>query len=171
VFANITVCSNHYGGLGGGHYTAYALNDDGVWCYYDDSRISENADPKDVVSEAAYVVYFRRKDVDVSDDFPRGLATPTIVTDNMDNNISTVRRPSETSSTNAATAEDMDVDLLEPHNTTDAESHASSKTSTSPMDSNEGGGSNLYGDDDVDEANNGLHYDPASENTVQFPLQ
>ncbi|EEC51068.1 predicted protein, partial [Phaeodactylum tricornutum CCAP 1055/1] len=52
--------SNHYGGLGGGHYTAYALNDDKVWCHYDDSRVTANVEPEEVVSEAAYVLYYRR---------------------------------------------------------------------------------------------------------------
>lgn len=55
--------SNHYGGLGGGHYTAFALNDDREWCYYDDSRITTNKDPQEVVNDAAYVLYYRRKDV------------------------------------------------------------------------------------------------------------
>jgi ubiquitin C-terminal hydrolase len=55
--------SNHYGGLGGGHYTAYALNEDGVWCHYDDSRITSRVEPSDVVSQAAYVLYYRRRDV------------------------------------------------------------------------------------------------------------
>jgi hypothetical protein len=57
--------SNHYGGLGGGHYTAYAINDDGVWCHYDDSRITSHISPSEVVSSAAYVLYYRRRDVPV----------------------------------------------------------------------------------------------------------
>lgn len=57
--------SNHYGGLGGGHYTAYAVNDDGVWCHYDDSRITSHIIPSEVVSSAAYVLYYRRRDVPV----------------------------------------------------------------------------------------------------------
>lgn len=60
--------SNHYGGMGGGHYTAHALNDDGVWCYYDDSHVSTNVDPKEVVSSAAYVLYYRRRDVSLGGD-------------------------------------------------------------------------------------------------------
>ncbi len=36
--------SNHYGGLGGGHYTAFAKND-GQWYEFDDSRVS-NASKK-----------------------------------------------------------------------------------------------------------------------------
>jgi ubiquitin carboxyl-terminal hydrolase 4/11 len=68
--------SNHYGGLGGGHYTAYALNDGGVWCHYDDSRISSNVDPSEVVSQAAYVLYYRRRDVPVGQDFEFTVSTP-----------------------------------------------------------------------------------------------
>jgi len=57
--------SNHYGGLGGGHYTAHILDGDGKWCYYDDSRVTEDVDEKEVLSEAAYVLYYRRQDVPV----------------------------------------------------------------------------------------------------------
>ncbi|OEU18766.1 cysteine proteinase, partial [Fragilariopsis cylindrus CCMP1102] len=52
--------SNHFGGLGGGHYTAYILSDDGTWCNYDDSHVTTNVDPTDVVSASAYVLYYRR---------------------------------------------------------------------------------------------------------------
>ena len=55
--------SNHFGGLGGGHYTAYALSDDGEWCNFDDSRVSTGVKEEEVVSSAAYCLYFRRKDV------------------------------------------------------------------------------------------------------------
>jgi ubiquitin C-terminal hydrolase len=68
--------SNHYGGLGGGHYTAYALNDDGVWCHYDDSRITSHVDPSEVVSQAAYVLYYRRRDVPVRLNFAMISALP-----------------------------------------------------------------------------------------------
>lgn len=71
--------SNHYGGLGGGHYTAYALNDGGVWCHYDDSRITSHVDPSEVVSQAAYVLYYRRRDVPVGLDFEMTLPTPDLV--------------------------------------------------------------------------------------------
>eukprot|EP00591_Stephanopyxis_turris_P012985 CAMPEP_0195528164 /NCGR_PEP_ID=MMETSP0794_2-20130614/30200_1 /TAXON_ID=515487 /ORGANISM="Stephanopyxis turris, Strain CCMP 815" /LENGTH=1436 /DNA_ID=CAMNT_0040659245 /DNA_START=64 /DNA_END=4374 /DNA_ORIENTATION=- len=54
--------SNHYGGLGGGHYTAYA-NNNGQWCHFDDSRVTEGVDEEEVVSRAAYVLYYRRRDV------------------------------------------------------------------------------------------------------------
>jgi hypothetical protein len=60
--------SNHFGGLGGGHYTAYALNDEGEWSNFDDSRVTKNVDESEVVSSAAYVLYYRRRDVKLEDD-------------------------------------------------------------------------------------------------------
>lgn len=54
--------SNHYGGLGGGHYTAYAKNNS-QWCHFDDSKVTEGIHEDDVVSAAAYVLYYRRRDV------------------------------------------------------------------------------------------------------------
>lgn len=55
--------SNHYGGMGGGHYTAYAkYRDDGSWHYYDDSSVRAS-NPDDVQSTAAYVLFYHRKDV------------------------------------------------------------------------------------------------------------
>jgi len=53
--------SNHYGGLGGGHYTAFALDKDGHWCHFDDSVVTE-VDDAAVVSKAAYVLYYRRRE-------------------------------------------------------------------------------------------------------------
>ena len=52
---------NHYGGLGGGHYTAYAKNFvDDKWYYFDDSRVRE-ADPRDSVTGAAYLLFYRKR--------------------------------------------------------------------------------------------------------------
>lgn len=54
--------SNHYGGLGGGHYTAYAVNCyDGQWYYFDDSSVS-SSDAASPVSKAAYVLFYTRRD-------------------------------------------------------------------------------------------------------------
>merc|ERR1712157_642031 len=74
--------SNHYGGLGGGHYTAYALNENNTWGHYDDSRISTDINVKEVISSAAYVLYYRRRNVnfDNTPDFP----LPVIVQDCME---------------------------------------------------------------------------------------
>lgn len=53
--------SNHMGGMGGGHYTAYIKQPDTKsWHLMDDSRTSV-AKPEDVVSEYAYVLFYRRR--------------------------------------------------------------------------------------------------------------
>merc|ERR1712156_451245 len=59
---DLIAVSNHYGGMGGGHYTAYGKNkDDGRWYHFDDSSvtpIAENA----VVTKAAYVLFYQRRE-------------------------------------------------------------------------------------------------------------
>jgi len=52
--------SQHYGGTGGGHYTAICKNIDGNWYEYDDSSCYKASESK-VVSSAAYVIFYRRK--------------------------------------------------------------------------------------------------------------
>ncbi|KAK6909152.1 hypothetical protein I203_103167 [Kwoniella mangroviensis CBS 8507] len=52
---------NHFGGMGGGHYTAFCRNKvDGQWYNYDDSRVSK-ADVDAVQSRAAYLLFYRRR--------------------------------------------------------------------------------------------------------------
>ncbi|XP_027367832.1 ubiquitin carboxyl-terminal hydrolase 10-like isoform X2 [Abrus precatorius] len=52
--------SNHYGGLGGGHYTAYCkLIDDNKWCHFDDSHVTP-ATEGEIKSSAAYVLFYQR---------------------------------------------------------------------------------------------------------------
>lgn len=52
---------NHYGGLGGGHYTAYAYNSVlNKWIDYNDSNTRTTSN--NVVSEAAYLLFYRRRD-------------------------------------------------------------------------------------------------------------
>ncbi|KAI9261956.1 hypothetical protein EDC94DRAFT_541251 [Helicostylum pulchrum] len=52
---------NHFGGLGGGHYTAYAQNfEDGNWYNFDDSHVSKvNAEA--VKTNAAYLLFYKRR--------------------------------------------------------------------------------------------------------------
>jgi hypothetical protein len=105
--------SNHYGGLGGGHYTAYILSDgDGTWSYYDDRSVTTNVDPKKVVSKAAYVLYYRRRDIPVGEDrdfiyseSSRHSSSPM----SCEPVESQVDQQSEISSNNTAQAGDMDV--------------------------------------------------------------
>lgn len=52
--------SNHYGGLGGGHYTAYAkLIDENKWYHFDDSHVSPVKE-SDIKTSAAYVLFYKR---------------------------------------------------------------------------------------------------------------
>uniref|UniRef100_A0A671NJH8 Ubiquitin carboxyl-terminal hydrolase n=1 Tax=Sinocyclocheilus anshuiensis TaxID=1608454 RepID=A0A671NJH8_9TELE len=61
---DLIAVSNHYGGMGGGHYTAYGKNKvDGKWYYFDDSSVS-SATEDQIVTKAAYVLFYQRRDVD-----------------------------------------------------------------------------------------------------------
>ncbi|GAX20611.1 ubiquitin carboxyl-terminal hydrolase 4/11 [Fistulifera solaris] len=102
--------SNHYGGLGGGHYTAYCLNNDGSWCYYDDSRITTNVDPKEVISDAAYVLYYRRKDVVVGEEFDLQMPRPTTSSPALIQAERGLDSSSRGSSNIAMAGDDMDID-------------------------------------------------------------
>jgi len=54
--------SNHMGGMGGGHYTAYCKNlQTGKWWSHDDSRVSLIT-PTDIRSSSAYVLFYRRRE-------------------------------------------------------------------------------------------------------------
>ncbi|KAL0313132.1 UNVERIFIED_CONTAM: Ubiquitin carboxyl-terminal hydrolase 10 [Sesamum radiatum] len=52
--------SNHYGGLGGGHYSAYCkLIDDNRWYHFDDAHVSL-VNESEIKTSAAYVLFYRR---------------------------------------------------------------------------------------------------------------
>lgn len=54
--------SNHYGSLEGGHYTAFARNEfDDKWYEFDDAHVRKLAE-KDVVTSAAYMLFYKRKE-------------------------------------------------------------------------------------------------------------
>jgi len=54
--------SNHFGGMGGGHYTAYAKNHfNQKWYDYNDQHVTY-ASLKDIVTEAAYVLFYQLKE-------------------------------------------------------------------------------------------------------------
>eukprot|EP00002_Diphylleia_rotans_P020272 TRINITY_DN3937_c0_g1_i2.p1 TRINITY_DN3937_c0_g1~~TRINITY_DN3937_c0_g1_i2.p1 ORF type:complete len:708 (-),score=130.67 TRINITY_DN3937_c0_g1_i2:126-2249(-) len=51
--------SNHMGGCGSGHYTAYCLHSqDNIWREYNDSHVSV-AKPEEVVSPDAYILFYK----------------------------------------------------------------------------------------------------------------
>jgi ubiquitin carboxyl-terminal hydrolase 4/11/15 len=54
--------SNHFGGMGGGHYTAYCKNKStGKWYNFDDSHVSETTQDR-IVSSSAYLLFYCRRD-------------------------------------------------------------------------------------------------------------
>ncbi|XP_032370262.1 ubiquitin carboxyl-terminal hydrolase 4 [Etheostoma spectabile] len=86
---DLVAVSNHYGGMGGGHYTAYGKNKvDGKWYYFDDSSVS-SASEDQIVTKAAYVLFYQRRDEEAPSK-PQPSASlggaPEAVDDHMDTN-------------------------------------------------------------------------------------
>ncbi|CAB1315060.1 unnamed protein product [Coregonus sp. 'balchen'] len=88
---DLIAVSNHYGGMGGGHYTAYGKNKaDGKWHYFDDSSVSAASEDQ-IVTKAAYVLFYQRRDAgDAPAKLPPsaslGGATTEAADDHMDTN-------------------------------------------------------------------------------------
>uniref|UniRef100_A0A8C1GHV8 Ubiquitin carboxyl-terminal hydrolase n=1 Tax=Cyprinus carpio TaxID=7962 RepID=A0A8C1GHV8_CYPCA len=56
---DLIAVSNHYGGMGGGHYTAYGKNKvDGKWYYFDDSSVSSATEDQIVVRLLRFPFYY-----------------------------------------------------------------------------------------------------------------
>ncbi|XP_036389667.1 ubiquitin carboxyl-terminal hydrolase 4-like [Megalops cyprinoides] len=72
---DLIAVSNHYGGMGGGHYTAFAKNEvDDKWYYFDDSSVSAATEDQ-IVTKAAYVLFYQRRDVDTPTKTPPSTAS------------------------------------------------------------------------------------------------
>uniref|UniRef100_A0A6C0HZ85 USP domain-containing protein n=1 Tax=viral metagenome TaxID=1070528 RepID=A0A6C0HZ85_9ZZZZ len=54
------VC-NHFGGVQGGHYTAFVKNSQNKWLHFNDTNV-ENANESQIVSNSAYCLFYRKKD-------------------------------------------------------------------------------------------------------------
>jgi ubiquitin carboxyl-terminal hydrolase 4/11/15 len=50
--------SNHFGGLGGGHYTAYAKNN-GKWFDFNDSSVRAVSESS-ICGSGAYILFYQR---------------------------------------------------------------------------------------------------------------
>ena len=62
IYYDLIGVSNHFGSLNGGHYTASCKNQvTGNWHYFNDSSVS-SASKSNVVSSAAYVLFYRKRD-------------------------------------------------------------------------------------------------------------
>jgi ubiquitin carboxyl-terminal hydrolase 4/11/15 len=96
--------SNHYGGLGGGHYTAFAINrNDQKWYSFDDRSVSKVSNPESVKTSAAYVLFYRRRDMNQFSQ-PLATATPSATAN-------TSASAGNTSSANAGTSNDDSEDM------------------------------------------------------------
>ncbi|KAH8805658.1 ubiquitin carboxyl-terminal hydrolase-like protein [Xylogone sp. PMI_703] len=59
---DLIAVDDHWGGLGGGHYTAFAKSFiDGEWYEYNDSSVSKQKDVSRVVGPSAYLLFYRRR--------------------------------------------------------------------------------------------------------------
>jgi ubiquitin carboxyl-terminal hydrolase 8 len=54
------VC-NHYGGVMGGHYTAFAKNFDNKWVHYNDTIVDIIENKHDIITSNAYCLFYRKK--------------------------------------------------------------------------------------------------------------
>lgn len=107
--------SNHMGGLGGGHYTAYVKNlYSGTWFTHDDSSVYPVKNISEIKSSAAYVLFYVRReeslksywggDVSSSSSIPQSISE-TPVDSNSD----------DPSSPGAPSSEDSEVDRVTAH--------------------------------------------------------
>jgi ubiquitin carboxyl-terminal hydrolase 4/11/15 len=60
IYDLFAVCQ-HYGGTSRGHYTAVCKNYDEKWYTYDDSNVSPSSE-KEICTNAAYILFYKRKD-------------------------------------------------------------------------------------------------------------
>lgn len=63
VLYDLYAVSNHFGSLNGGHYTATCLNHaTDKWYYFNDSSVAPVDDNRMIISSAAYLLFYRRRD-------------------------------------------------------------------------------------------------------------
>lgn len=62
VHYSLFAVSNHYGGLGGGHYSAYCRKGGSQWYEFDDGSVTPVPEGR-LVDSSAYVLFYRRKDL------------------------------------------------------------------------------------------------------------
>jgi len=80
---------NHFGRLGSGHYTAYAINpDDGKWRGYDDTRVTLVEDLSQLVSPSAYLMFYKISGIEKLNVFKDGAANAKAIS--VTNNIGTI---------------------------------------------------------------------------------
>jgi len=64
---DLYACVNHFGRLGGGHYTAYGIHhNDQTWYTFDDGFVKPVDDLAQIVSPAAYLLFYKRRGVEAN---------------------------------------------------------------------------------------------------------
>ncbi|QSZ33484.1 hypothetical protein DSL72_005052, partial [Monilinia vaccinii-corymbosi] len=59
---DLIAIDDHWGGLGGGHYTAFAKNFvDGRWWSYNDASVDLVKNPSNMITSSAYLLFYRRR--------------------------------------------------------------------------------------------------------------
>ncbi|KAA8572048.1 hypothetical protein EYC84_001974 [Monilinia fructicola] len=59
---DLIAIDDHWGGLGGGHYTAFAKNFvDGRWWSYNDASVDLVKNPSSMITSSAYLLFYRRR--------------------------------------------------------------------------------------------------------------
>ncbi|KAI9639992.1 hypothetical protein NHQ30_011551 [Ciborinia camelliae] len=59
---DLIAIDDHWGGIGGGHYTAFAKNFmDGEWYEYNDASVHVKKDLSTMITKAAYLLFYRRR--------------------------------------------------------------------------------------------------------------
>jgi len=80
---DLTGVVNHFGGLQGGHYTSYARSKVGsAWHEYNDGMVTKVHDDSEVVSDAAYIFFFKRRGFCESEEFDFSLIRNELSTEN-----------------------------------------------------------------------------------------
>jgi ubiquitin carboxyl-terminal hydrolase 4/11/15 len=63
IYYDLYAVSNHFGSLHGGHYTAYGFNSlMNKWYEFNDSSVGSVHDPSDVVTNGAYLLFYRKRE-------------------------------------------------------------------------------------------------------------
>jgi len=64
---DLYACVNHFGRLGGGHYTASGINhNDQKWYIFDDGTVKPIEDLDQIASPAAYLLFYKRRGVEAN---------------------------------------------------------------------------------------------------------
>ncbi|XP_013412555.1 ubiquitin carboxyl-terminal hydrolase 15 isoform X3 [Lingula anatina] len=113
---DLIAVSNHYGGMGGGHYTAYCKNKElEEWHYFDDSSVSQTTEDA-AVTKAGYVLVYQRRSAVINDKQKADIPAALGMSPDSDGNVDIMADSSEYSESNGASNHNDDDDDMEVSN-------------------------------------------------------